>query len=355
MKSAGRQIDTAEPLYGARLMSFGEATFYEFFVAFIGVFFAGQQASILFTFSSSFTKALHAANYYFWIKSLDPTIRETDQNRHKGPRDNVGSIELDQVRFAYPLRPDAQVLRGVSLQVKPGSFVALVGASGCGKSTAMALLERFYDPSKGRIIIDGADELRDLNPRLYRQHVSLVQQEPTLYPGSIRDNVAYGVDVADDQAAQFGKQHGGAEAVADDQIEAALRAANAWDFVCSLPEGTATGCGTSGSQLSGGQRQRIAIARALVRDPRVLLLDEATSALDTESEKVVQAALAEAARAGGRITVAVAHRLSTVRDADLICVFYAGRIAEAGTHEELLGRGGLYSKMCEAQSLDRKA
>uniref|UniRef100_L7JKN7 Leptomycin B resistance protein pmd1 n=1 Tax=Pyricularia oryzae (strain P131) TaxID=1143193 RepID=L7JKN7_PYRO1 len=331
--------------YGARLMSFGEATFYEFFVAFIGVFFAGQQASILFTFSSSFTKALHAANYYFWIKSLDPTIRETDQNRNKGPRDNVGSIELDQVRFAYPLRPDAQVLRGVSLQVKPGSFVALVGASGCGKSTAMALLERFYDPSKGRIIIDGADELCDLNPRLYRQHVSLVQQEPTLYPGSIRDNVAYGVDVADDQAAQFGKQHGGAEAVTDEQIEAALRAANAWDFVCSLPEGTATGCGTSGSQLSGGQRQRIAIARALVRDPRVLLLDEATSALDTESEKVVQAALAEAARAGGRITVAVAHRLSTVRDADLICVFYAGRIAEAGTHEELLGMGGLYSKM----------
>ncbi|TLD26668.1 hypothetical protein PspLS_04605 [Pyricularia sp. CBS 133598] len=339
--------------YGARLMSFGEATFYEFFVAFIGVFFAGQQASILFTFSSSFTKALHAANYYFWIKNLDPTIRETDENRRKGPRDNVSSIELDQVRFAYPLRPDSQVLRGVSLEVKPGSFVALVGASGCGKSTAMALLERFYDPSKGKIIIDGTEELRDLNPRLYRQHVSLVQQEPTLYPGSIRDNVAYGVDVADDQVAQ-GKHHG-AGAVSDDQIEAALRAANAWDFVCSLPEGTATVCGTSGSQLSGGQRQRIAIARALVRDPRVLLLDEATSALDTESEKVVQAALAEAARAGGRITVAVAHRLSTVRDADLICVFYAGRIAEAGTHEELLGRGGLYSKMCEAQSLDRKA
>ncbi|KAI6355373.1 hypothetical protein MCOR25_008214 [Pyricularia grisea] len=340
--------------YGARLMSFGEATFYQFFVAFIGVFFAGQQAGILFSFSSSFTKALHAANYYFWIKNLEPTIRETKENRNSGPKDKVSSIELDQVKFAYPLRPDNKILRGVSLEVKPGSFVALVGASGCGKSTAMALLERFYDPSKGKIIIDGADELRELNPRLYRQHVSLVQQEPTLYPGSIRDNVAYGVDVADDQLAQ-GNHDSGPNAVSDEQIEAALRAANAWDFVCSLPEGTATVCGTSGSQLSGGQRQRIAIARALVRDPRVLLLDEATSALDTESEKVVQAALAEAARAGGRITVAVAHRLSTVRDADLICVFYAGRIAEAGTHEELLAKGGMYTKMCEAQSLDRKA
>ncbi|EJT73636.1 hypothetical protein GGTG_07492 [Gaeumannomyces tritici R3-111a-1] len=339
--------------YGSRLMSFGEVTFYEFFVSFYGVFFAGQQAGIMFTYSSSFTKGLHAVNYYFWLRGLEPTIRETDDNRDKGPRDQVSSMDLQGVRFSYPLRPDAQVLRGVSLEVLPGKFVALVGASGCGKSTVMALLERFYDPMRGSIRIDGADDLRRLNPRLYRRHVSLVQQEPTLYPGSIRENVAFGVDVADEEVEGAGaaseKQH-----ASDEAIEAALRAANAWDFVCSLPEGLGTACGTSGSQLSGGQRQRIAIARALIRQPRVLLLDEATSALDTESERVVQGALAAAARTGGRITVAVAHRLSTVRDADLICVFYAGRIEEAGTHDELLAKGGMYAKMCEGQSLDRK-
>ncbi|KAL8393884.1 hypothetical protein RB595_003586 [Gaeumannomyces hyphopodioides] len=344
--------------YGSRLMSFGEVTFYQFFVSFYGIFFAGQQAGIMFTYSSSFTKGLHAVNYYFWLRGLEPTIRETDENRDKAPRDQVSSMELQGVRFSYPLRPEAQVLRGVSLEVLPGKFVALVGASGCGKSTVMALLERFYDPTRGSIRIDGADDLRQLNPRLYRNHVSLVQQEPTLYPGSIRENVAFGVDVADDEVEGAGA---GADVVAgkqyasDEAIEAALRAANAWDFVCSLPEGLGTACGTSGSQLSGGQRQRIAIARALIRQPRVLLLDEATSALDTESERVVQGALATAARTGGRITVAVAHRLSTVRDADLICVFYGGRIEEAGTHDELLAKGGMYAKMCEGQSLDRKA
>ncbi|KLU88212.1 hypothetical protein MAPG_07199 [Magnaporthiopsis poae ATCC 64411] len=334
--------------YGSRLMSFGEVSFYQFFVSFYGIFFAGQQAGIMFTYSSSFTKGLRAVHYYFWLRGLEPTIRETDENRDRAPRDDVSSIDLQGVRFSYPLRPDAQVLRGVSLEVLPGKFVALVGASGCGKSTVMALLERFYDPTRGSIRIDGDDDLRQLNPRLYRRHVSLVQQEPTLYPGSIRENVAFGVDVADDEA------EGVTGDASDEAIETALRAANAWDFVCSLPEGTGTACGTSGSQLSGGQRQRIAIARALIRQPRVLLLDEATSALDTESERVVQGALATAARTGGRITVAVAHRLSTVRDADLICVFYGGRTEEAGTHEELLAKGGMYAKMCEGQSLDRK-
>ena len=135
-------------------------------------------------------------------------------------------------------------------------------------------------------------------------------------------------------------------------MESALRAANAWDFVSSLPQGIHTPAGSGGTQLSGGQRQRIAIARSLIRNPKILLLDEATSALDTESEKIVQRALEEAAKKGDRITVAVAHRLSTIKDADLICVFYNGRIREAGTHEELFRRGGLYRRMCEAQALD---
>lgn len=203
----------------------------------------------------------------------------------------------------------------------------------------ISLLERFYDPASGSIVIDSAQSLSEMNPHHYRKHVALVQQEPTLFPGSIRENIANGIDNPTGE-----RDH-------DAEIEAACRAANAWDFVSSLPEGLETPCGTSGSQLSGGQRQRIAIARALVRNPNVILLDEATSALDTESERVVQGALMTAAKAGDRITIAVAHRLSTVRDANRIFVFYQGRIAEVGTHNELLQQGGIYTKMCEAQRL----
>lgn len=216
------------------------------------------------------------------------------------------------------------------------------------------MLERFYDPSSGTIRIND-DALDELNPRLYRHIVSLVQQEPTLFQGSIRENIALGVDdpsLADIKTADVPTQAVPVSEVPDSEIEAALRAANAWDFVSSLPEGLSTAAGPNGTQLSGGQRQRIAIARSLIRNPQILLLDEATSALDTESEKIVQTALAEAAKAGDRITVAVAHRLSTIKDADLICVFHGGRIVEKGTHEELIAQGGTYRKMCEAQALD---
>lgn len=206
------------------------------------------------------------------------------------------------------------------------------------------MLERFYDPSTGKIRVDG-DVLSELNPRLYRRIVSLVQQEPTLFQGTIRENVALGVD--DSEATDAS-----GPSVSDSQIESALRAANAWDFVSSLPDGLATAAGPNGTQLSGGQRQRIAIARSLIRDPKILLLDEATSALDTESEKIVQSALAEAAKAGDRITVAVAHRLSTIKDADMICVFHGGKVVEKGTHDELIALGGMYRKMCEAQSIE---
>lgn len=214
----------------------------------------------------------------------------------------------------------------------------------------IALLERFYDPTSGSIIIDGQDKLSALNPWKYRTKVALVQQEPTLFPGSIRSNVSMGVDV-DMDASNSASDKDDRPAADDATLERALRAANAWDFVSSLPQGLDTPCGTSGSQLSGGQRQRIAIARALIRDPSVLLLDEATSALDTDSERVVQAALMEAAGSGRRITIAVAHRLSTVRAADCIFVFYGGRIVEAGTHDDLVRQGGMYHQMCEAQSL----
>ncbi|KAK3192192.1 hypothetical protein K4F52_001822 [Lecanicillium sp. MT-2017a] len=327
--------------YGCRLLSFGEVKLFDFFVAFMGVFFSGQATSILFQFTTSMTKGKNAANYCFWLNELQPTVQETPQNRGNGP-DSGGPIELDDVRFSYPLRPDATVLKGVNLEIQKGQFAAFVGASGCGKSTMIAILERFYDPSTGTLKIDNK-AVPDLNPRLYRRIVSLVQQEPTLFQGSIRENIALGVDeVSSNETTP----------VSDADIEAALRAANAWDFVSSLPDGVHTAAGANGTQLSGGQRQRIAIARSLIRNPSVLLLDEATSALDTESEKVVQSALAEAAKKGDRITVAVAHRLSTIKDADVICVFYGGRIVEKGTHSELIAQGGMYRKMCEAQNLD---
>jgi ATP-binding cassette subfamily B (MDR/TAP) protein 1 len=198
----------------------------------------------------------------------------------------------------------------------------------------ISLLERFYDPTSGTIKFDNQD-ITNIHPHKYRGQLALIQQEPVLYQGSIRDNVAMGLD------------SGASEA----RIEAACRQANIYEFAMSLPEGMNTQCGSRGTQLSGGQRQRIAIARAQIRQPRLLLLDEATSALDTESERAVQRALETASE--GRTMVAVAHRLSTIKDADVILVFEKGRIVEKGTHGELVGRRGIYYQMCLGQSLDR--
>jgi ATP-binding cassette, subfamily B, bacterial len=220
-------------------------------------------------------------------------------------------------------------VRDFTLSVTPGETIALVGASGAGKSTVLNLVIGFIRPTAGRLLLDGTD-MNTLDLRTYRRFVSVVPQESILFDGTIRENVAYGMDDADEET-----------------VRAALRDANALEFVDRLPQGLDTLVGERGARLSGGQRQRLAIARALIRDPRVLVLDEATSALDTRSEALVQQALARLLH--GRTTFVVAHRLSTVRGADRIVVLGEGRILETGTHEELLRRGGAYTALHAGQ------
>jgi ATP-binding cassette subfamily B protein len=221
------------------------------------------------------------------------------------------------------------VLRGVSFTIAPGEVVALVGPSGAGKSTIAALLLRLYDPDAGAIRLDGVD-LRELDPTWLRRRIGLVAQEPLLFSASIADNLRYGRPDATRA-----------------ELEAAARAANADGFVARFPSGYDTLVGERGVQLSGGQKQRIAIARALLVDPRLLILDEATSALDAESEHLVKEALDRLMV--GRTTLVIAHRLSTVRDADRVLVLDGGRVLEAGPHDELIARDGLYRRLVERQ------
>ncbi|RGP59062.1 hypothetical protein FSPOR_11598 [Fusarium sporotrichioides] len=324
--------------YGGRLVSTSEYTTDQFYVIFIAVVFSGETSAMLFQYTTSITKARTAINYIFELRR-QKVLHDDVGNGPGGEKNLTGKgidISCDEIAFAYPRRPKLPVLRGVDISIEPGKMVALVGASGCGKSTMIALLERFYDPTSGMIMAEGED-ISTKPRRLHRQEIALVQQEPVLYQGSIRDNISLGIEEGNPS---------------DDDIIEACKQANVYEFVSSLPEGLATSCGNQGLSLSGGQRQRIAIARALIRKPRLLLLDEATSALDAESEKVVKEALDRAAE--GRTTVAVAHRLSTIREADTICVFSGGKIVERGRHEDLVAKRGLYYEMVLGQSLDRE-
>ena len=240
-----------------------------------------------------------------------------------------GEIAFANVSFSYPLRPDANALDRVSFAVKPGERIAIVGPSGAGKTTIFALLLRFYDADAGKVAIDGvAVDEADLGA--LRARFALVPQETTLFADTIAANIAYG-----------------AERASGSEIEAAARAAFAHDFIAALPNGYATMLGEGGVTLSAGQRQRIAIARAVLRNAPILLLDEATSALDSESETLVQRALDKIMQ--GRTTLVIAHRLATVINADRILVFDRGRLAEEGTHQALLARGGLYKRLAELQ------
>lgn len=247
-----------------------------------------------------------------------------------------GEIELRDVYFRYPARPEVQIFAGFSLHVPSGTTAALVGQSGSGKSTVISLVERFYDPDAGEVLIDGID-IKKLQLKWIREKIGLVSQEPILFATSLRENIAYGKENATDQ-----------------EIRTAIELANAAKFIDKLPKGLDTMAGEHGTQLSGGQKQRIAIARAILKNPKILLLDEATSALDAESERIVQDALVKIMTS--RTTVVVAHRLTTIRNADLIAVVHQGKIVEKGTHDELIkDPEGPYTQLVRLQEGSKEA
>ncbi|NWY48411.1 ABCBB protein, partial [Sylvia atricapilla] len=278
------------------------------------------------SYTPNYAKAKISAARFFQLVDRIPKISVYSEKGEKWD-DFKGSIEFLNCKFTYPSRPDIQVLKGLSISVKPGQTLAFVGSSGCGKSTSVQLLERFYDPEKGSVLIDGHDS-KNVNVQFLRSKIGIVSQEPVLFDCSIADNIKYGSNTK--------------EATMEKVIEAAQKA-QLHDFVMSLPNKYETNVGAQGSQLSRGQKQRIAIARAIIRDPKILLLDEATSALDTESEKTVQAALDKARE--GRTCIVIAHRLSTIQNADIIAVMSQGLIIERGTHDELMAMEGAYWKL----------
>jgi subfamily B ATP-binding cassette protein MsbA len=298
------------------------------FAAYIGLLMAaGQSLRQVTNLQTVMSEGLTAARRLFEALDIQPEIREPAAPKAlpAGP----ATVEFDNVSFAYGAAP---TLTDVSLTVRPGETAALVGPSGGGKSTLLSLLPRFYDATSGRVRINGVD-VRELSLADLRSRIALVTQEPFLFDDTIAANIAYGRD-------------GASQA----EIEAAARAAAAHDFITALPDGYQTRAGEGGMRLSGGQRQRIAIARAFLKDAPILLLDEATSALDTESEALVQAALERLMQ--GRATLMIAHRLSTVRNADRIHVLDAGRVVEQGAHAALVKKGGLYARLARQQSLD---
>uniref|UniRef100_A0A8C4KVZ8 ATP binding cassette subfamily B member 1 n=1 Tax=Equus asinus asinus TaxID=83772 RepID=A0A8C4KVZ8_EQUAS len=315
--------------YGTSLVLSGEYSIGQvltvFFSVLIGAFSVGQASPSI----EAFANARGAAYEIFKIIDNKPSIDSYSKNGHK-PDNIKGNLEFRNVHFSYPSRNEVKILKGLNLKVRSGQTVALVGNSGCGKSTTVQLMQRLYDPTEGVVSIDGQD-IRTINVRYLREITGVVSQEPVLFATTIAENIRYG-----------------RENVTMDEIVKAVKEANAYDFIMKLPNKFDTLVGERGAQLSGGQKQRIAIARALVRNPKILLLDEATSALDTESEAVVQVALDKARK--GRTTIVIAHRLSTVRNADVIAGLDDGVIVEEGNHDELMKEKGIYFKLVTMQT-----
>jgi ABC transporter fused permease/ATP-binding protein len=312
---------------GGRAMIAGELSpgaFLEFFLYTFTVVGALADLSSVW---EGLQRAAGATERLFAVIDTVPDVRDPDDA--KPLPDGRGAIRFEGVSFAYPARRGQPVLTEVNLEIRPGEVIALVGPSGSGKSTILSLLFRFYDVDGGRVLFEGVD-VRELKLELLRRCLAMVAQEPVLFSGTIRDNIAYSCDDATPY-----------------DIEQAARDANAHDFITGFPDGYGTVIGERGTKLSGGQKQRIALARALLANPRVLILDEATSNLDAESEAAVQAALARIME--NRTTIIVAHRLSTVRNADRIVVIEGSRVVEQGGHDELMELRGTYRRLVEHQ------
>jgi ATP-binding cassette subfamily B (MDR/TAP) protein 1 len=319
----------------------------EFFTVLPAVLFSAQAAGQLFSLAPEITRAKTAAQSVFALHDEIPTIinssstettveanRRTTTMNSSLSSSKRGEVEFQGVSLHYATRPDVAALSDVSFSIRPGQYVAFVGRSGAGKSSTVHLIERFYDPTAGQVLIDGQN-VREGDVQAHRARIGLVEQEPDLFPGSIKFNIGLG-------------SKPGVE-ISDDDIVDVAKKCELHDFIMSLPEGYNTEVGTHGSKLSGGQRQRLAIARALIRDPEILLLDEATSQLDANTERQVRMAIAAASK--GRTTIMIAHRLASVQYADRIFVFENGKIVEQGKHDELVASWGIYSAMVAAQEL----
>merc|ERR1719481_161428 len=293
----------------------------------LGTIMVGQATA----FAPNYQRAMIASARIFAMLDRKPLI---DSSAGSGLRLNKvdGEAEFKDAVFSYPTRKTVKVLKSLDLGIKQGQSVALVGQSGCGKSTVIQLIQRFYDLNSGMITLENHD-IQALNVPWVRSKLSIVSQEPILFNRSLAENIAYGDNSKD---------------ISMEEIIAAARKANIHQFISNLPQGYETFVGEKGTQLSGGQKQRIAIARALIRNPPILLLDEATSALDTESEKQVQSALDSAQE--GRTSITIAHRLSTVKNCDIIFVVNQGRVAECGTHDQLLQKKRTYYKLWTTQT-----
>ncbi|CAI2356592.1 unnamed protein product [Caenorhabditis sp. 36 PRJEB53466] len=318
--------------YGAILTAAGVATsgttFGVFWAVILGTRRLGEAAPHM----GAITGARLAINDIFKVIDNTPEINCTKETGRR-PDKIEGKLTFENIEFTYPTRPDVKILKGVSFDVNPGETIALVGHSGCGKSTSIGLLMRFYNQCAGTIKLDGIP-IQEYNIQWLRRTIGIVQQEPIIFLATVAENIRMGDD-----------------SITDAEITEACEMANAHDFICKLSEGYETVIGAGAIQLSGGQKQRVAIARAIVRKPQILLLDEATSALDTESERMVQAALDKASQ--GRTTLCIAHRLSTIRNASKILVFDQGLIAEKGTHDQLIRQNGIYTNMVRAQEIEK--